>query len=400
MAGAALAQQAPASQLAPAPAVVQVVSPEVAPDGRVTFRLAAPDAGRVEVRGNFPSGFESSIVPMTKGADGVWSVTVGPLKPEWRFYNFYADGAPVVDPRNARSRRDGVQIASTVLIPGEESKLYAVNNVPHGTVSQVWYDSPSLKLNRRMYVYTPPGYEAGSTRYPVLYLLHGGGGDEDAWSTNGRANQIFDNLIASGRMKPMIVVMPNGNARQSASQDYVTSAEPPNVAGSVDYPNSVTADIVPFVDKTYRTLANRNNRAIAGLSMGDFHTMWAAFHDLEKFSWVEVMSGAFHSIPTAGITVPPPPESAQLRNPGLNQSIDPDKLFAQLPDLTAAKANQLKHFHLTIGSHDGLITEQRVLKAALDAKGIKSTAVEIPGYIHEWAFWRVALAEMTTKLFR
>jgi enterochelin esterase family protein len=166
----ALAQapvQAPASQLAPAPAVAQVKSPEILPDGRVTFRLAAPDAARVEVRANIPSGFEPSITPMSKGPDGVWSVTIGPVKPEFRFYNFYVDGAPVVDPRNPHTRRDGLQIASTLIVPGAESQWLAVNDTPHGTVSQVWYDSPALKMRRRVYIYTPPGYEAGRSRYPT-----------------------------------------------------------------------------------------------------------------------------------------------------------------------------------------------------------------------------------------
>jgi hypothetical protein len=226
--------QAPASQLAPAPQVTQVISPEILPDNRVTFRLAAPDAQKVELRANFPSGYEPSVLPMAKGADGVWSITVGPLKPEFRFYNFWVDGAPVVDPRNPHTRRDGVQVASTLIIQGgPEGDLAAVKEVPHGTIHIAWYNSPTLKMDRRLYVYTPPGYEAGATRYPVLYLLHGAGGDEDAWNDNGRASQILDNLIAAGRAKPMIVVMPNGNATQRASQDYVTTPAPGGAPGEV-----------------------------------------------------------------------------------------------------------------------------------------------------------------------
>lgn len=157
---------------------------------------------------------------MNKGADGLWSVTVGPLAPEFGFYNFFVDGAPVVDPANPHARRDGVQIASTVLVPGAASDLETVAEVPHGTLAQVWYNSPVLHRQRRVYVYTPPGYEASHLRYPVFYLLHGGGGDEDAWTSNGRAPIIFDNMLARGLIKPMIVVMPNGNSNQEASQDY------------------------------------------------------------------------------------------------------------------------------------------------------------------------------------
>ena len=396
----ALAQQAPASQLAPAPVVQQVQSPEILPDGRITFRLAAPDAVKVEVRGNFPSGFEPSIVPMVKGANGVWSATVGPLKPEFRFYNFYVDGAPLVDPRNPHTRRDGLQVASSLIVPGPASDLLSVKDVPHGTVAAVWYDSPSLKLKRRTYVYTPPGYEAGKGRYPVLYLLHGAGGDEDAWTSNGRAPQIFDNLIAAGRMKPMIVVMPNGNAGQSASQDYVTVPAAATGMSSTAFPDSIVSDLIPFVDKTYRTLSDRDNRAIAGLSMGGGHTFWTAFHHLDKFGWVTGMSGAYSLVPGTAVTIPLPPDAANLRQPGLTQSFDPDKLLAALPDLTAAKTSKLKLFTVTIGAHDGLVTQQRLLKTTLEAKGIHVTATEVPDYIHEWAFWRVALADLMPKLFQ
>jgi enterochelin esterase-like enzyme len=404
-AAAALAQapagpsQAPASQLAPAPVVAQVQSPEILPDGQVTFRLAAPDAATVELRGNFPSGFEPSIVPMTKGADGVWTATVGPLKPEFRFYNFYADGAPVVDPRNAHTRRDGLQIASTLIVPGPESALLSVADVPHGTVSQAWYASPALKMNRRVYVYTPPGYEAGRARYPVLYLLHGAGGDEDAWTSNGRAPQILDNLIAAGRIKPMIVVMPNGNAQQSASQDYVNRPEPPISLGTA-FPDSLVNDLVPFVDRTYRTRTDRDSRAIAGLSMGGGHTMWAAFHHLDRFAWVGAFSSAYGLIPGVGVPAPMPPASAGLRQPGLGQSIDADKLFAALPDLNPSANGRLKLFYMSIGAHDGLVVGQHALNDALAAKGIRSTYVEAPGYIHEWAFWRVTLIDFLPRLFR
>ena len=389
--------QAPASQLAPAPQVQQVVSPEVLPDNRVTFRLAAPSAQGVEVRGNFPSGMQPSVVPLVKGDDGVWSVTVGPLNPEFRFYNFYVDGAPVVDPRNPHTRRDGLQLASTVLIPGEGSDLYDVKDVPHGTLHIAWYPSPALNLTRRTYVYTPPGYEAGSARYPVLYLLHGAGGDEDAWSDNGRATQIFDNLIAAGRMKPMIVVMPNGNAGQSGSQDYVTRPPPPTPLGATAFPDSLVSDLIPWVDRTWRTLGDRENRAIAGLSMGGGHTMWAAFRNLDRFAWVGSFSAANSLIPGTAVTIPAP---AGLTGPGTTTDIDPDKFFAALPGLTPAANDRLRLLYLSIGAGDGLLTQQRTLKRALDAKGIRSTALEVAGYRHEWAFWRVALVDFAQRLFQ
>ncbi len=399
--------QGPASQLAPAPqARPQVRSPEILPDNRVAFRLYAPDAQKVELSANFPSGFQPSLLPMTKEANGVWSITAGPLAPEFRFYNFYVDGAPVVDPSNPHTRRDGVQVASSLVVPGAGSDLYAVKDVPHGTLAQIWYPAPSLGIDRRVYVYTPPGYEQGKGRYPVLYLLHGAGGDEDAWTTNGRAPQIFDNLIAAGKMTPMIVVMPNGNPTQRASQDYVTVPAPPNppsppaLAANLQVSESLIKDLIPFVDRTYRTKTAAADRAIAGLSMGGGLTMFTAFRNIDRFSHVAVLSGASHTIPGALRTIAAPPPSAQLRNPGLTTDVDPEKLFAALPDLSAAKANRLKLFYFNIGAHDGLITQQRTIQAALKDKGIKAEAHELPGYIHEWAFWRVALVDFAPKLFR
>jgi hypothetical protein len=193
-------------------------SPEILPDNRVTFRLLAPQATNVSVTGDWPGGIHSTTTPMVKDDAGIFSVTVGPLKPEFWVYNFNVDGATVVDPANVHIRRNGARYSSALLIPGPESASFSVNDIPHGTVHMAWYPSPTLQLTRRVYVYTPPGYEINQERYPVFYLLHGGGGDEDAWNTCGRVTQIMDSLIAQGKAKPMIVVMPNGNGNQVASQ--------------------------------------------------------------------------------------------------------------------------------------------------------------------------------------
>jgi enterochelin esterase family protein len=382
-----------------------VKSPELLSDGQVVFRLVAPEAQKVSLHANFPSGYEPSILPMVKDEDGVWSITVGPLAPELRFYSFYVDGVAALDPSNPHTRRDGISVASTLIIPGQGSALESVNEVPHGTVALIWYPSPALKLTRRATVYLPPGYERSKERYPVLYLLHGGGGDEDAWTTNGRAPQILDNLIAAGKTKPMIVVMPNGNVNQSASQDYVTIPVPPNPPGTptsmtMAFPDSLVTDLIPFMDRTYRTRPDREHRAIAGLSMGGGQTMWAAFHHLDQFAWVETMSATVSFIPGAGLTVPPPANAAELRAPGLTESFDPDKLLAALPELRPSANARLRRFAITIGEHDGLTTQFRLLKRTLDDQGIHVTATIVPGYIHEWAFWRFALSEMMSKLFQ
>jgi enterochelin esterase-like enzyme len=342
---------------------------------------------------------------LTRGEDGVWSITVGPLKPATRFYNFYVDGVPALDPSNPHTRRDGINVASTLIIPGDASALESVNDVSHGTVALIWYPSPSLKLTRRATIYLPPGYESAKRRYPVLYLLHGRGGDEGAWNSSGRAPQILDNLIAAGKATPMIVVMPNGNANQSASQDYVTTQVPPDPPGSptsmtMAYPDSLVSDLIPFIDRTYRTQPDREHRAIAGLSMGGGQTMWAAFHHLDHVAWVETMSATLSFIPGAGLTVPPPSNAADLQPPGLTESFDPDKFVAVLPDLRPSANVKLRLFAITMGEHDGLTTQFHLLKNTLDEKGIHVIATVLPGYAHEWVFWRLALSDLLPRLFQ
>ena len=219
--------QAPAAgQRAGAPQGPRVVSPEILPDKKVTFRLLAPKAGTVVLNGNWDQG---TNIAMTKDDQGIWSVTVGPLGEQLWGYSFNVDGLKVMDPGNGEYQRDGQRYDNLLMITGPASDAWTFKpDIPHGTVSAVWYPSTILKQpGRRMYVYTPPGYESSNAKYPVFYLLHGGGGDEDAWTTMGRANIILDNLIAAGKAKPMIVVMPNGNATQIVSQGYAYGPTPP-----------------------------------------------------------------------------------------------------------------------------------------------------------------------------
>ena len=384
-----------------------VRSPEIMPDGTVTFRLAAPIASSVVVRNttggyaDWPDGNEAA---MKKDEQGVWSVTIGPLKPEFYTYAFVVDGVQALDPRNVTISRDGTRYSSALRLAGEKTANYQVNDVPHGTVSLAWYPSPSLNLTRRMYVYTPPGYEAsGTTRYPVFYLLHGGGGDEDAWTTLGRAPEILDNLIAQGKAKPMIVVMTNGNASQRASQDFVSAtapAAPGPGARILDFPRSLVADVIPFVDRTYRTRPDRENRAIAGLSMGGAQTLYAAFNNLDTFAWVGALSGGFPLLPEVAVPIPAPENAGRLRGPDVTRSIDPEKFLALHPQLNASANSQLRLFYLAIGTEDGLISTHATLKQILKSKGVNATIVETPGYAHEWAFWRVALSDLAPRLFQ
>ena len=191
---------------------VRIISPEILPDNKVTFRVYSKDASEVTVSGEWQTGFGTSEV-LVKNDTGMFELTVGPLKPELYGYTYTIDGVSTIDPNNVQVRRDGSRYQSFFIIPGPESDLYIhKNGVPHGTVTKVWYRSEVLDMDRRVYVYTPAGYEGGTEKYPVFYLLHGAGGDEDAWTNMGRTAQIMDNLIAQGRAKPMLVVMTNGNA--------------------------------------------------------------------------------------------------------------------------------------------------------------------------------------------
>jgi len=275
----------------------RLISPEVLPDHRVTFRLSAPKAGEVLLNGNWDNGRN---LKMTKDEAGVWSVTVDPLGEQLWGYSFNVDGVKVLDPGNGEYQRDGNRYDNLLMISGPGSDLWEFKpDVPHGSVQAIWYPSEILKeKGRRMYVYTPPGYETSTVRYPVLYLLHGGGGDEDAWTTMGRANIILDNLIAQGKARPMLVVMPNGNATQIVSQGYaygptpprqsVTAPAPPPVQAAQaaegggagrgagagrggrgpqvyegSYPQSLVKEVVPFIERTYRVIPNKDSRAIA-----------------------------------------------------------------------------------------------------------------------------------------
>jgi hypothetical protein len=216
--GQAPAARVPAVGRAGAPRGPRVVSPEILPDKSVTFRLLAPKANEVTVTGHWENG---TNVPLTKDDQGIWSVTLGPLSEQLWGYSFTVDGVKALDPGNAELQRDGNRYENLLMISGPADEMWDFKDVPHGQVEAIWYPSQILHENeRRMFVYTPPGYHTSTAKYPVLYLLHGGGGDEDAWDTMGRANIIMDNLLAAGKIKPMIVVMPNGNATQTVSQGY------------------------------------------------------------------------------------------------------------------------------------------------------------------------------------
>jgi enterochelin esterase family protein len=381
-------------------------SPVVHPDGTITFNLLAPTAGSVILDGDHPigNGYRNgqNVLSMTKDDKGLWSITVGPLKPDFYSYYFIVDGARMPDPQNVRLTRDGIRYSNWAVVPGEPTSNYEVNDVPHGQVSQVWYPSPTLKLTRRMTVYTPPGYESSTVRYPVFYLIHGGGGDEEAWVDMGRATEIFDNLIAQGKMLPMIVVIPNGNEWQTESPNDHQVKNPSNGnAGQIlQFPDSLVHDMIPFIDKTYRTKADRENRAIAGLSRGGAQTLYAALNHLDEFAWVGVFSGGLPLLPGVLINIPMPADAATRRGPDLGHSIDPAKFEALLPPLGPDVNKKLRLLYLSIGTDDGLVESWIDARKIFDQKGVKYTWVERSGYGHEWPFWRLSLADFSSRIFK
>ena len=364
----------------------KVRSPELLPDGRVTFRLLAPKANAVMVEGNWKSGRD---IAMTKDEAGLWTVTTSPLQPELWAYTFSVDGVRTLDPNNFNVSRDGVGFMNTLLVVSDDTALFQPKRVPHGTVSAMWVPSTVINTERRMFVYTPPGYEDSKDKYPVLYLLHGSGGDEDAWPTMGIANVIMDNLIATGRAKPMIVVMPNAYATEIASLDLAgpRTAPPPGVgSGQTSYdPNEkdIVGDLVPFVDKHFRTIANRENRALAGLSMGAGITTNVALKRLDIFASVGILSsGGFRPSATSpgGIAV--------------IEKINPD--FFTNP---AATNKKLRLLFFSVGTEDPRLPSLNDLQAQLKAHNINFVARTYPGE-HEWKVWRHSLVDMAPMLFR
>lgn len=278
---AALLFMAPALPAQPADfmanfAAPSVVSPEINPDNSVTFRYHNPKAVRVQVKGDcFPGG--DGIADMTETENGIWEYTTAPLPSEMYRYNFIVDGAEALDLQNVYIVRDVADLLNWFVVKGGQGDLYLAEDVPHGSVTRCWYDSPTLGCQRRVTIYTPAGYGESRGRYPVLYLLHGAGGDETQWMELGRAVQIMDNLIASGKAEPMIVVMTNGNAwQQAAPGETAAGLVHPNDRSGIGRPEASFeesfGDVIKFVDANYRTIARKSGRAIAGLSMGGGHT--------------------------------------------------------------------------------------------------------------------------------
>jgi len=378
---------------APGPAVT---SPEVGPDRRVTFRILAPNAHTVELRspGDIPGVGGRGVAPpqLTKDAEGVWSRTFGPLPAGAYRYVFTVDGVTVVDARNSTTSQTNTTVYSLAVVPGSE--VFDTKNVPHGAVASVHYNSTALGGIRRMHVYTPPGYEMNRERYPVFYLLHGAGDVDDSWTSVGRAGFILDNLIAANKAKPMIVVMPAGhvNGAGAALGGTIPPAAAQGMPGIGSGPDpfitDFMSDLVPYIEKNYRVLTDRQSRAIAGLSMGGNQTLNIAIPHLEKFAYIGVFSSGIIS---GGRGAPPPAENTPFGDAWEKRNL------AALDN--AANKRGLALLWFSTGKDDALIATTRRTVDLLKKHGFKPVFIESEG-AHTWLNWRDYLSAFAPQLFQ
>ncbi|AWL10511.1 uncharacterized protein HME7025_02671 [Aquirufa nivalisilvae] len=349
---------------------VAIVSPEIG-EKTVTFRISAPKAKLVRLFGSWMKSSDSST-NMLKDSLGTWSVSITKPNAELYTYHFIVDGMNVNDVNNIFLQRDGVRYLSVLLVPGEQTATYSEAN-QRGNLKKVWYESPTIGSNRHMYVYTPYGYENSNQNYPVLYLLHGGGGDEDAWSTMGRAVQILDNLIEKKLAVPMICVMPNGNPGQQAAktslmEEKVYDRNDPKFQNL--YITSIVKDIIPYVETNFRAIPNADSRAVAGLSMGGGHTISVTNEFPGTFNYICPLS--------IGVRTITPEFEAKLQG---------------------VKKAGYKLYWFACGSDDFLWEMAKSTEAALTKNGLPHTFYVSPGG-HTWANWRIYLKTFGQLLFK
>ncbi len=350
----------------------EVVSPEIAADGHVTFRILAPKAGSVLLSGSDIPGIGQGAA-MKKGAEGIWEVTLGPIQPGAYRYNFNVDGVPTIDPRNPETSESNENTWSLFYVPGAD--FMDTKEVPHGAVAEIYYYSTSLERFRRAHVYTPPGYQLGEGKYPIFYLLHGAFDCDDSWATVGRAGFILDNLIAAKKAKPMVVVMPAGHTgpfrygRQLPMDDFA---------------RDFLSDLQPYVESTYRVLKDREHRAIAGLSMGGAQTLAIAIPHLDEFAYIGVFSSGIFGMgggPGGG----PQGPSFEEQNSQVLDNADLKK--------------GLKLFWFSTGKQDFLIQTSKATVEMFRKHGFDVVFQESDG-AHTWTNWRNYLNEFAPQLFQ
>ncbi|MDL2281917.1 alpha/beta hydrolase [Parabacteroides sp. OttesenSCG-928-G06] len=380
----------------------QIISPEIHENNTVTFRLRAPKAVKVEVTGDFlptqkmdtPYGkFDvPGVAELKENKEGIWEFTTPePLASELYSYTFRVDGLQMNDPSNIMMKRDVASITSLFIIKGGLGDLYSVNEVPHGTVARRWYNSPTLKEERRITIYTPPGYENDKQSYPVFYLLHGSGGDEEAWIALGRTAQIMDNLIAQGKAKPMIVVMTNGHTQNNASPEETNRAYTPAMGGgpreAVASMEDSFGDVMKFIENNYRVKKGKANRAVAGLSMGGMHSATISAQYPNTFDYVGVFSA------------PPIATMMGMGNPNANAAEMQKVQDEFIKQLEAQKKNGFKLYWIACGNTDFLYKGVTESMKKMDEIGFKYTWRESGGG-HTWDNWRIYLTEFAPMLFK
>ena len=347
----------------------RVVSPEVGADRRVTFRLAAPKATEVVVSGDF----EPAPKAMSRGEGGVWTYTTPPLEPAVYSYSFSVDGVPTADPFNTALKASAIWgLQSMVEVPGTGPAPYDVRDVPHGAVTILPYRSKVTGGPRALYVYTPPGYDAGAkTKYPVLYLLHGYGDDESSWTAVGRANFIADNLIAEGKARPLVIVMPNGHSLPPPPPAEMRTREGWFPDNTESFERELLSEVIPAVEARFRVRANQASRAVAGLSMGGGESLTIGLGHPELFGWVAGFSSAVSYV---------------------------EKSLGGLPADDARPGRARRLLWVGVGRQDFLFADNQKFEAALAARGVKHVWRPTEG-AHTWPLWRAYLSELLPRLF-
>ena len=356
-----------------------LVSPEVLGDRRVVIRIYAPKASDVTLRGDWMEG--PDLVALKKDETGVWSATVGPLAPDFYSYTLTVDGVRTLDPKNPTIKQGIASVDNMFYLPGPESAFEDNRQVPHGEVRQVWYSSSTLGTARRLHVYTPPGYDGSVTRYPVLYLLHGGGDDDSGWSTIGRAGFILDNLLAEKKAAPMLIVMPNGSLPRPADVPVPTPGTAPDPAVRTRmeerFTSELTKDVIPTIEQRYRVITDAASRAIAGLSMGGGQTLRVATAHADRFGYVAIWS--------AGLA---PARTAEFETQAASFLQNPQRVNTGFRLLSIA-----------VGDKDFTLEGSKNLAAVLEKHGIEHR-VHISGGGHTWLNWRHYLNDLLPQLFK
>jgi len=344
--------------------------PRVNSLGRVTFRLKANEAQKVQID-------LGKLYELTKDDQGVWTVTTDPQVPGFHYYSLVIDGVKVADPASESFYGMG-RMASAIEIPEKNADFYAVKDVPHGTISSKYYFSKVTNGWRRLFVYTPSGYDINTNdKYPVVYIQHGGGEDERGWVEQGKTDIILDNLIAEGKARPMIIVISNGNVSSGKGGGGYSNA------GMAAFKEEMTKNIVPFIDQNYRTITNVNNRALCGLSMGGGQSFYTGLGSLDIFASVGIFSSGIFG----GISNP------------TGQEFDAEKEIPGLLSKPQSFNAKLKLFYISVGEQDPRLEfTKKAIKKFLDS-GLKIEFNSFPGD-HEWQVWRKSLHDFASKVFR